>query len=163
MLQGGTQDTVIPIIRGAKGILAWRLIKPLMERLLSTALAIQWSSSWWNGRLANCNTCQLPCTHITRRLSNILNICVKKLLKKMITLLFVLFGLLTIRAFWMKDNFSSVSTKLEHYIYVVDVINHMYICMRRRIWSRRCHVKSDGYNSFVVELMIKIILRWMDV
>jgi hypothetical protein len=85
------------------------------------------------------------------------------LLKKMITLLFVLFGLLTIRAFWMKDNFSSVSTKLEHYIYVVDVINHMYICMRRRIWSRRCHVKSDGYNSFVVELMIKIILRWMDV
>jgi hypothetical protein len=54
-------------------------------------------------------------------------------LKKMITLLFVLFGLLTIRAFWMKDKFSSISTKLEHYIYVVDAINHMYICMGQRI------------------------------
>ncbi len=75
----------------------------------------------------------LPCAHITWRLSNILNRWVKKLLKKMITLLFVLFGLLTIRAFWMKDKFSSISTKLEHYIYVVDAINHMYICMGQRI------------------------------
>jgi hypothetical protein len=36
-----------------------------------------------------------------------------------------------------------MSTKLEHYIYVVDGINHMYICVRQRIWLRRCHVKSN--------------------
>jgi hypothetical protein len=41
MLHGGIQGTVISIIRGAKGILARGLIKPSMERLLSTALAIQ--------------------------------------------------------------------------------------------------------------------------
>lgn len=45
----------------------------------------------WNVKLGG-----LPCLHITWRLSNILNRWVKKLLKKMITLLFVLFGLLTI-------------------------------------------------------------------
>ncbi len=45
----------------------------------------------WNVKLGG-----LPCLHITWRLSNILNRWVKKLLKKMITLLFVLYGLLTI-------------------------------------------------------------------